>query len=60
MYTENEVMNATSEYFKGDELATNVWMTKYALRDKEGNYQEKSPADMHKRIASEFARVENM
>ena len=58
MYNREEVYDSTLEYFDGDELATNVWMTKYALRDKEGEYQEKTPDDMHRRLASEFARVE--
>ena len=58
MYNNDEVEKATLEYFGGDELATNVFMTKYALKDKSGNFVEKTPADMHKRIASEFARME--
>lgn len=40
------------KYFKGDELASNVWLSKYA---KEG---EGTPEDMHKRLAKEFARVD--
>jgi len=47
------------EYFNGDELASNVWLTKYALKDKSGKVLEKTPDDMHHRIASEFARIEN-
>lgn len=58
MYTESEVREATLRYFDGDELATNVFITKYCLRDTEGNYMEKTPKDMHKRMASEFARIE--
>jgi len=58
MYAENEVRDATMEYFNGDELATNVWMTKYALKDKKGEYRELTPDDMHRRIAKEFARIE--
>lgn len=50
--------NATLEYFKGDELATNVFLTKYALRGKDGVLVEKSPSDMHDRLAKEFARME--
>lgn len=46
------------DYFKGDELAANVWLSKYALRDKEGNLKENTPDDMHKRLATEFARIE--
>ena len=58
MYNESEVREATLKYFDGDELATNVFITKYCLRDEEGNFVEKTPADMHKRMASEFARIE--
>jgi len=49
----------TLEYFKGDELATNVFLTKYALKNKENEFVEKSPDDMHRRLAKEFARMEN-
>ena len=58
MYDRNEVMQSTLDYFSGDELAANVWISKYALKDKEGNLMEKNPSDMHKRIAREFARME--
>jgi len=58
MYSKKEVHDATLEYFENDELATNVWMTKYALKDNKGRYVEKTPDDMHRRMASEFARVE--
>ena len=57
-YTKEEVLKATLKYFEGDELATNVWVTKYALRDLYGNYYEKTPKKMHERLASEFARIE--
>ena len=59
MYNEEQVREATLAYFDGDELATNVFMTKYCLRDNKGNYVEKTPDDMHRRIASEFARMED-
>ena len=55
---EREVREATLNYFNGDELATNVWMTKYALKNKEGEFLEKTPDDMHRRLAKEFARME--
>ena len=57
-YAKEEVHKATLEYFDGDELATNVWTSKYALRDLEDNYYEKTPDDMHRRLAKEFARIE--
>ena len=59
MYSENEVRETTLEYFHGDELATNVFLTKYCLRDKEGEFIETTPDDMHHRLATEFARIED-
>ena len=57
-FSEEEVQSATLEYFKQDNLATNVWMTKYALKNKKGQFVEKTPDDMHNRLADEFARME--
>ncbi len=45
-------------YFGGDDLAATVWVTKYALKDSFGNIYEKSPAEMHRRIAAEIERIE--
>ena len=59
MYIEDEVKAATLEYFGGDELATNVFMTKYCLRGDGEAFLERSPEDMHRRLAAEFARIEN-
>ena len=58
MYSEEEVRAKTLEYFGGDELATNVFMTKYCLKDKQGNLTELTPDEMHVRMAKEFARME--
>ncbi|MCM4166678.1 hypothetical protein KCTC52924_01525 [Arenibacter antarcticus] len=57
-YTQEEAFNASLIYFKGDDLAARVWVNKYALKDSEGNIYELTPDDMHKRIASEIARME--
>lgn len=57
-YTFDEAFKASLEYFTGDELAAKVWVNKYALKDAFGNIYEKSPLDMHRRLASEIARVE--
>ena len=46
------------KYFKGDELAADVWINKYALKDSKGNIYELTPNDMHRRLASEIARVD--
>ncbi len=58
-YTFDEAMKATTDYFLGDELAAKVWINKYALKDSFGNIYEKTPDDMHHRLASEIARIEN-
>lgn len=57
-YTYDQVFDATLKYFNGDELAARVWITKYALKDLDGNLVELTPNDMHQRIASEIARIE--
>jgi ribonucleoside-diphosphate reductase alpha chain len=58
-YTNDEAFAAALEYFKGDDLAARVWLNKYALKDSEGTIYEKSPDDMHHRIADEIARIES-
>lgn len=58
-YTPEEAFQASVEYFKGDELAARVWANKYALKDSYGHLYEKTPDDMHRRLAREFARIEN-
>ncbi len=58
-YTYEEAYEATLKYFNGDELAARVWVTKYALKDSFGNIYEKTPDDMHMRLASEVARIES-
>lgn len=57
-FNSEEAFQASYEYFKGDELAARVWLNKYALKDSYGNIYEKTPDDMHHRIASEIARIE--
>ena len=57
-YSFTEAYDATLEYFQGDELAAKVWTSKYALKDSENTLFEKTPADMHHRIASELHRIE--
>ena len=55
----DEALKASTEYFKGDELAAKVWVNKYALKDSFGTIYEKTPDDMHWRLANEIARIEN-
>jgi len=57
-YTYQEAYEATLRYFDGDELAARVWASKYALKDSYGHLFELTPADMHRRIAREVARIE--
>jgi len=57
-YSYEEAFESSLQYFKGDELAARVWINKYAVKDSFGNIYEKSPDDMHWRIANEIARVE--
>ncbi|MBO5856221.1 MAG: adenosylcobalamin-dependent ribonucleoside-diphosphate reductase [Alistipes sp.] len=53
-----DAVAASKEYFQGDELAAQVWVSKYALKDSFGNVYESTPEDMHHRIAKELARIE--
>lgn len=57
-YSYDEAFEASLEYFGGDELAARVWVNKYAMKDSYGNIYEKSPDQMHHRIANEIARIE--
>ena len=57
-YSYDEAFEASLEYFGGDELAARVWVNKYAMKDSYGNIYEKSPDQMHRRIANEIARIE--
>ena len=59
MYTYEQVLKSSTEYFNGDELAANVFAGKYALQDSESNFLEENPEDMHRRLAGEFARIES-
>jgi ribonucleoside-diphosphate reductase alpha chain len=58
VYTHEEAYEASLKYFNGDELAARVWVNKYALKDSFGNIYEKTPDDMHWRLANEIARIE--
>ena len=57
-YSYDDAFNASLDYFNGDELAARVWVNKYAVKDSFGTIFEKSPEDMHWRIANEIARIE--
>lgn len=54
----NTALTSSIEYFEGDSLAANVFVTKYAMCDKDGNFLENNPNDMHLRLSAEFAKIE--
>lgn len=58
-FDREEVLKASIDYFKGDTLAADVWINKYCLKDSNGNLYERTPDDMHHRLAREFARTES-
>lgn len=58
VFSLEDVRKETLQYFRGDEIATDVWMEKYALKNSSGEFLEKSPDDMHRRLAREFSRIE--
>lgn len=57
-YTLQEAQEESLKYFKGDELASKVWINKYAVKDSYGNIYEKTPDDLHHRMAKEINRIE--
>jgi len=57
-YTYDEAFAAALAYFNGDKMCADVWCSKYALKDSDGNIYELTPRDMHRRIAKELARIE--
>ena len=57
-FTYQQVRDESLVYFDGDDLAAEVFAGKYALQDLSGDWYESSPDDMHKRLATDFARIE--
>lgn len=58
MYSKEEVYKNTLKYFNGNDLAANIWIDKYCLKNQNDELLELTPDDMHKRLAKEFARIE--
>lgn len=58
MHTYTQVLEASTEYFDGDDFAAKVFVDKYALQNQQGEFLELTPTDMHHRLAKEFARIE--
>ena len=59
IYTYEQVLEASKEYFNGDELAAKIFTDKYALQNEKSEYVELTPRDMHWRLSNEFARIES-
>lgn len=59
MYSYQEVLEASKDYFNGEELSAKVFVDKYALRNEKDELLELTPDDMHRRLAKEFARIES-
>lgn len=57
-YSREEALKKSIEYFNGDELAAEVFVTKYAMRNEKLELVECTPDQMHRRLAKEFARIE--
>ena len=57
-YSHADALAAAQAYFNGDKLSADVWINKYAMKDSEGVIYERTPDDMHRRMAGEFARIE--
>ncbi|MDR3046003.1 MAG: adenosylcobalamin-dependent ribonucleoside-diphosphate reductase [Bacteroidales bacterium] len=58
IFSKEEIFEEVVHYFGGDELAAGVWIDKYALKNELGELLERTPDEMHHRIAKEFARIE--
>ena len=58
-YTFEEAFEASKEYFFGNELAAKVCIDKYFLRNEQDELVERTPEDMHRRLAGEFARIDS-
>jgi len=54
MASREEALSGALGFFGGDELAARVWVDKYALRDRDGGYQETSPSHTHDRLLQYF------
>lgn len=59
IYSHEDALKASTEYFNGDTLAATVFLNKYAMKDSSGNLCESTPKEMHHRLAAEYARIES-
>ena len=56
--TDQTIEKNCIEYFGGDELAASVIINKYLLKDSAGNFIEKHPDELVRRLTKEFVRIE--
>ena len=54
----DEVRQKTLEYFEGNELLTNIWLSKYCLKDKSGTYLEETPYERIEAVIREVVRID--
>ncbi len=59
IYLREKAIEESTKYFNGDELASTVFVNKYALKDSKGNIFESNPDMMHNRLAKELSRIES-
>jgi len=58
-YSYDEALQASLDYFDGDNMRATTFLQKYALKSLDGDeYYEKDPDDLHDRLADEFYRIE--
>lgn len=58
IYSYEEALSNSTNYFNGDKTAAKVFIDKYALRNNKGEILEDIPEKSHKRLSKEFARIE--
>lgn len=58
VYTIEEARKNALKFFNGDELASDVWLNKYILKDANGNIVESGPEERYSTIANELARID--
>lgn len=58
-FSYDEAYASTLNYFKGDEVPAKTFVDKYPLKDNDNQIVEKTPNDLHDRMAREFARIDD-
>ena len=58
IYSYEDVYEQAMKHFNDNTEAVNLWLSKIALKDSNGNLCERTPDDSLRRVAHEIARVE--